>query len=57
MADFETEIPQRIEECIGQRSELGGGFSPGDLILVEEHDIDVAKRIQFRPAVAANRDE
>ena len=55
VADLEADVPQRVERAVndaGQmRQRAGAG---GDLPAVEEHEVNVAVRIEFRPAVTAD---
>ena len=55
VADLQADVPQRVEEAVddaGQvRQRAGAG---GDLPAVQEHEVNVAVRIQLRAAVAAD---
>ena len=54
MADFETKVPQRVQNAVHDLREMRQRLAEGDdLAGVQEHDIDVTVRIQFGAAVTA----
>ena len=55
MADFQADVPERVEQPIQDLGKIRQGLEAGgDLPVVQEHEIDVAARVQFGPAVAAD---
>lgn len=58
VADFEADIPERVEEAIAEGGHEGGGFSALDCgSVMKEHQIDVAVWVQFAATVATDGDE
>ena len=57
MADFEFEIPERVEHAIGDAFLEMGKFGSGQGVVVEEHHIDVAERAEFASSVAAEGED
>ena len=58
MPDLESEIPERIEDAVHNLGEVWQCLAESHyLARVEEHDIDVAVRIQFGAAVSAQSDQ
>ena len=55
VADFEAEVPKRIQHAVDHFGEMRQRLGPGhDLAVVQEHEINVAVRIQLGAAVAAD---
>ena len=58
MADFQADVPERIEQAVHHARELWQSPAARDhLAVVQKHEINVAVRIEFRAAVAADGDE
>ena len=55
MANLETDVPQEIEHLLHHLLDVWGNFLPA--VGVKKHHIDVAARIEFAAAVAAQRQE
>ena len=53
MADFEANVPQQIEHLPHDLQGVRRDLLPA--VAVQEHHIDVAARIEFAPAIAAQR--
>ena len=58
MAHLEADVPERVENAVDDLGEMRQRLAAGHhLAVVQEHEIDVAVRIQFGAAVAADGDE
>jgi len=55
MTDLETDIPEQIENLLNDLLEVGRDFFGA--FVMQEHDVDIAKRIEFSPAIPAKRDK
>ena len=54
VADFQADVPQRIQHAVNQLRQKRLRFAGGDLPFVQKHEINVAVRIQLRAAEAAD---
>ena len=55
MADLQADVPQRIEQAVNDAGQVRQrAAAGGHLPVVQEHEVDVAVRIELRPAVAAD---
>ena len=52
--DLQADIPQRIEHAVNDPGQMRQGPAAAICRVVQEHEIDVAVRIEFAPAVAAD---
>ena len=58
MADLDAQVPQRVQQAIDQRTQGGTRLARHHHVaFMQKHDVDVAVRIQFGPAVPADGDQ
>ena len=57
VADLQADVPQRIQHAVNQLGQMRQRFACRDLAVVQKHEVNVAVRVQFRPAVTADGDE
>ena len=55
MTNFEPNVPQGIQNLLRHLFDVRGNFSA--TVAVQQHHVDIAERIQFAPAVTAERDQ
>ncbi len=54
IADLQADVPKRVEHTVNQLGQVGEWFARRDLAFVQKHEVNVAVRIQFRAAIAAD---
>jgi len=57
VADLQADVPERIQHAVDQPGQVRQGLAGHDLVLMQEHEINVAVRVQFRPAITADGHE
>ncbi len=57
VADFQADIPERIQNAVNQFGQMRQRLVRRDLAVVQKHEVNVAVRIQFRAAVTADGHE
>src|SRR6266436_2089329 len=55
MADFETDVPEQIEDLLNDLLDVRRNLSR--LWTVQEHHIDIAKGIELAPAISTQSDQ
>ena len=55
MADFETDVPEQIEDLLNDLLDVRRDFSR--LLAVQKHHIDIAKGIELAPAISTQSDQ
>ncbi len=54
VADLQADVPQRIQHAVNQLGQMRQRFARHHLAVVQKHEVNVAVRIQFRAAIAAD---
>ena len=58
VADLEAQVPERVKDAVNEFGEVGQGFAAGDdLPVLQEHEVNVAVRVELGAAKAADGDE
>src|SRR3954468_2921780 len=55
MANFETDVPEQIENLLRHLLNVGRNFAA--ILGMEQHHIDIAKWIQIATSISAKRDQ
>ena len=57
VSDLQANVPQRIQHAVNQPGQIWQRFARRNLAVVQEHEVNVAVRVQLAAAVTADRDQ